>query len=133
MCRDAEIASTKALLSSLKTAVESYLGTNICFASLSLDDVLEQHKVDVAQDALQALSLRQVLPTVQAAKQAVLAQRPDTSPTFDQEPWYILAVDHSLHWFNVGLYTTSEDIVDPVGSTVGGRIFDNGNQHLEIP
>ena len=101
ICRHADVTSTKVLLATLKTAVESYLGTNICFATLSIDDV-EDHELSVVQEALQSVGLRQVLPTIQAAKYVVLAHKPNTLPRSDEEPWIILAVDYSLHWYNVG-------------------------------
>ncbi|KAF2819125.1 hypothetical protein CC86DRAFT_472278 [Ophiobolus disseminans] len=127
-CRDADVVSTKALLATLKTAVESYLGTNICFASLSLDDIGDQHQIDVAQEALQALHLRQVLPTVRGDKPVVVAHKPDASPGLDETPSIILALDYSLHWFNVGLYTSSEGYVDPVDPLVSGRKIDEEHQ-----
>lgn len=114
ICRNADVTSTKALLATLQTAVESYLGTNICFAAFTLDHV-EGHRVDVAQEALQALGLRQVMPTGLTAKNVVYAHRGNTFPRFDQEPWVVLAVDYSFNWFNVGLYTIGEGgIVDPI-------------------
>ncbi|KAH7380169.1 hypothetical protein BKA66DRAFT_560326 [Pyrenochaeta sp. MPI-SDFR-AT-0127] len=128
VCRNSNIGSTLGVMQNLKTAVEAYLGTNICFAALSLD-VVEDHKIDVAQEALQALGLRQVLPTAQAAKSVVLAHRPDTTPKFDEEPWVVLAIDYSTHWYNVGLLTMGEaGIVDPVPDFTSGPKIDEEYQ-----
>jgi hypothetical protein len=120
VCRSTDVTGTKALLSTLKTVVESYLGTNICFASLSHDDVLgynmQGYKADVAQEALQALGLRQVMPSVPVAKSFIRTHMPtEKFPEFDEDPWFVLAVDYSSNWFNVGLYTIEEmGIVIPV-------------------
>ena len=127
ICRHADVVSTKILLTTLMTAVESYLGMNICFARLSLDD-MEERKVSVVQEALQALSLRQVSPTLRNAKLMVYANMPDTLPRFDEEPWVVLVVDYSFHWFNVGLYTIDEGIVDPIEGTVRGPRIGENNQ-----
>lgn len=115
-------------MQTLQTAVEVYLGTNICFAVLSLD-VVEVHRIAVAREALQVLGLRQVLPTVQAVKPVVLAHRPDTAPELDEEPWIILAIDYSPHWYNVGLLTIGEaGIVDLVPDFASGPIIDEERQ-----
>ncbi|KAF2793034.1 hypothetical protein K505DRAFT_350231 [Melanomma pulvis-pyrius CBS 109.77] len=128
ICRNADVNSTKALLETLKTAVESYLGTSICFVVLSFDDV-EGRQVSAAQEALQALGLRQVLPTIRAAKSVVLAHMPNILPGSNREPWVVLAVDYSFHWFNVGLYTLDEiGIVDPIEGTVRGPRIEEDNQ-----
>ncbi|KAF1957719.1 hypothetical protein CC80DRAFT_491094 [Byssothecium circinans] len=128
ICRGTDFTSTKALLATLKSAVESYLGTNICFAGLSLDGV-EEHTRDIAQEALQALGLRQVIPTVQPARYAVHANRPDSEPAYDEDPWVVLAVDYSFHWFDVGVYTIDEiGLVLPVHSTVRGPRIGEENQ-----
>jgi hypothetical protein len=128
ICRDADVTGTVAMLSTLRTAVESYLGTNICFASLSLD-VVNGEKKKTVQNALQTLHLRQVLPTVQSAKLMVMAHKPKDVPAFDQEPLLVLAIDYSSHWFNVGLYTIGEaGVVDPVEETVDGPTIDKDNQ-----
>ena len=127
-CRNADVIHTKTLLATLKFATELYLGTNICYAALSLDDVSE-HKANVAQEALSALGLHQVLPTIQASKSFVLAHRPKAAPTFEEKPWAVLAIDYSVNWFNVGLYTIGEDgIVDPVEGYVGDPRIDEDNQ-----
>jgi hypothetical protein len=119
ICRE-DVTGTKALLSSLKTVVEAYLGTNICFASLSHDDVLgyqmHGYKVEAAEKALQALGLRQVMPSVPVAKSIIRTYMPSENlPEFDEEPWVVLTVEYSEHWFNVGLYTIEEEgIVSPI-------------------
>jgi hypothetical protein len=119
VCRE-DVTGTKALLSSLKTVVEAYLGTNICFASLSHDDVLgyQLHgsKVEVAERTLQALGLRQLMPSVPVATSIIRTYMPSESlPEFDEEPWIVVVVEYSSHWFNVGLYTIEEEgIVSPI-------------------
>ncbi|KAF2272060.1 uncharacterized protein EI97DRAFT_437242 [Westerdykella ornata] len=128
ICRNADVIHTKALLSTLQAATESYLGTNICHAALILDDV-SKHKVNVAHEALAALGLYQVLPTVQASKSFALAHRPKDAPAFDEKPWPVLVIDFSIHWFNIGLYTIGElGIVDPVEGYVRGPTTDEENQ-----
>ncbi|CAI6341998.1 unnamed protein product [Periconia digitata] len=107
MCTNADVIHTKALLASLKAATESYLGTNICYAILSLDDP-STHKAHVAQQALGALGLYQASRIVSTSKQFVVAYSPKTQPAFEEEPWPVLAVDYSAHWFNIGLYTIGE-------------------------
>jgi hypothetical protein len=126
-CRDADVTATKALLAALKNAVESYLGRNICFAALTLDD-LEGNKANVSQEALQALGLRQVLPTIPVAQSAVSAHKPKNFPGFDEEPWIVLAVEYSSHWFKIGLYTIDECFVLPIESFVGSPIIGEDNQ-----
>jgi hypothetical protein len=81
-------------MSTLKTAIESYLGTNICFAALSLDDS-KSYEASVAQETLQALGLRQVLSTVRAAGSVVRTHKPITLPGLDDKPWVVLVVDYS--------------------------------------
>lgn len=128
ICRHPDVTSIKALLATLRTAVESYLGTSVCFAALSLDD-FEGDTVSVAQQALQAIGIRQVLPAIRAAKAEVLAHRPASLPDPEEEPWVVLAVEYSLHWFNVGLYTVDElGIVDPIQRAVGGPKIGEDNQ-----
>ncbi|ORX96835.1 hypothetical protein BCR34DRAFT_578346 [Clohesyomyces aquaticus] len=128
ICRNADVSYTKALLAFLKSATESYLGTNICYAAINLDDV-SKHKASVALEALGALGLHQVLSIIQTSLSFVLAHKPRTAPAFDEEPWPVLAIDYSVHWFAVGLYTIGEDgIVDPVEGYVGGPRIDEEDQ-----
>jgi hypothetical protein len=129
VCHSADVTGTKALLSTLKTEVESYLGTNICFASLIHDDP-GSHAVEVAQDALQALGLDHVMGTVRAATSVIHAHMPsEEPPMFDEEPWVVLALDLSLNWFNVGLYTIEEQgILSFIDGFVGGPEFGKENQ-----
>jgi hypothetical protein len=127
ICRNAGVTATKSLLSALKKSVESYLGTNICFAGITLDNP-EKNNAGVVQEALQALGLRQVLPTVLAAQFVVIAHEPENSPGFDEEPWIVLAVDYSSHWFNVGLYTIDEGLVDPIEGFVQNPTIGENNQ-----
>lgn len=118
-CLDTDVTNVAGVLATLKAAVESYLGTNICFAGLSLD-TLDLNKTDVAEQALRAVHLRQTHVTARAAKSVVHAHRPNEQPRFNgepefnEEPIYVLAVDYSLHWFNLGLFVITEGIVDPV-------------------
>jgi hypothetical protein len=136
ICRE-DVTGTKALMSSLKTVVEAYLGTNICFASLSHDDVLgyqkHSYKLKVAEEALQALGLRQVLPSIPVARSFICAHMPSEKvPAFDEEPWVVLAVEYSSHWFNMGLYTIEEDgKLDPIHGWVEGLRVGEQNQ-LEV-
>ncbi|KAH7081878.1 hypothetical protein BKA63DRAFT_406215 [Paraphoma chrysanthemicola] len=133
ICLDADVANVAAVLATLKATVESYLGTNICFAALSLDS-LDPSKIDIAQQALRAIHLRQTHVTARAAKSAILAHRPDQQPKFvgepeeNEDPLYVLAVDHSLHWFNVGLFVIDEGIVDPVDDFVKSPRIDETGQ-----
>ncbi|KAH8728765.1 hypothetical protein GQ44DRAFT_782581 [Phaeosphaeriaceae sp. PMI808] len=128
VCRNVDIGSTLGVMQTLKTAAEVYLNTNICFAALSLD-VVEEHKIAIAHKTLEALGLRQILPTLQAAKSVVLAHRPDTAPKFDEEPWIVLAIDYSSHWYNVGLLTIGEaGIVDLVPDFTNGPKIDEKHQ-----
>lgn len=116
VCRQPKIESTLGVLHSLKSAVEAYLGTNICFAKLSID-VFEKPKIEIVQEALQALGLREVLPIAKPAKFVTYEYSPymGTPPAYNEEPWIILAIDYSKHWYNIGLMTIEENgIVDPV-------------------
>lgn len=126
-CLSADVATVKTLLASMNSAVESYLGTNICFASVSLD-VADDNKIEVAQEALQAVGLTRMLRTIQSAKHVVIAHRPESRPEPDEE-WIVLAVDFSTRWYNVGLYTIEQlGIVDPVDGFVKGPMIDQDNQ-----
>jgi hypothetical protein len=129
ICHNADVTGTKALLSTLKSEVESYLGTNICFASLVHDDP-GSHADEVAQDALQALGLSQVMGTIRAATSVIHAHMPaEEPPKFDEEPWVVVALDYSSHWFNVGLYTIEEEgILSFVDDFVGGPEVGEENQ-----
>jgi hypothetical protein len=127
-CRNEDALSVLSVMQTLKAAVEAYLGTNICFSALSLD-VYEESRRIVAQDALGTLGLRQVLPTIQAAKGMVLAYRPGAVPKFEEDPWVILAIDHSSHWYNVGLFTIGEaGVVDPIPGFVNSPTIGENNQ-----
>lgn len=112
LCHNKDTQSIQGVLQTLKTATEAYLNTNICFAALALD-VLESPQIAAAQQSLRTLGLHQILPTAPATKPIVLAHRPSTAPRFDQEPWLVLAIDHSANWFNIGVLTLGEaGIVD---------------------
>jgi hypothetical protein len=128
-CRSADLISTKALMSSLKTAVESRLGTNFCFAALSVDDP-SSYQARVAEQALGHLGIRQFLTTGRRAKNVIRTLRPDSAPAFDEEPWVVLAVDYDSHWFNIGLYAIGEEgvIEVPAEDFVHGPRFDVENR-----
>lgn len=114
LCHQADIISTKALLTTLKTAVESYLGTNFCFARIGLAGI-EGDRVGVVKEAIQAIGLRQTLLTISAGKLAVLANMDNAKPVHEDAPYVILAVDNSSYGFYLGLYTMDEDtIVDAI-------------------
>ncbi|KAF2683145.1 hypothetical protein K458DRAFT_405273 [Lentithecium fluviatile CBS 122367] len=96
-----------------------------------LDDVAG--RASVIQEALQALGLRQVLPTIRTAKDVVYAHMPNTVPGFYGEPLVVLAVDCSFHWFNVGLYAIDEiGLVDTIEGTVKGLRTQQDNQLDEL-
>jgi hypothetical protein len=117
-CRNADIVIVKALMSTLTTAVESYIGLNICFSALILEDA-KSYEIKVAQEALQALSLWQVFPTVRAAASVVDTQTLSTFCGLHDEPCVVLVVEHSSYWFNVGLCTIDEiGTVSLIDSTV---------------
>ncbi|KAI8933115.1 hypothetical protein NX059_009758 [Plenodomus lindquistii] len=136
-CRNADITSTLGVMHSLKTAVELYLGTNICYAALSLD-AIEDHKKSAAEEALRAIGLRQVLPTSQVAKTIVAKHLPDyheivngyvlDAPWVLEDPWTVIAIDHSSHWYNIGLFTVEEGISDPIDNFTKGPEIDAERQ-----
>ncbi len=121
LCPHPDVFSVKPLLAALKTAVESYVGTNICFAALSIEES-KDHKARVAQKALRAVGLRQVLGTILLAKSVIYGNLPNELPRFDQESWIVLAVDYSTHWFMAGLYTIDEGLVDPIDGFVDDTV-----------
>ena len=130
VCRQPKIESTLGVLHSLKTAVEAYLGTNICFAKLSID-VFEKPQIEIVQEALQALGLRELLPIAKPAKFVTYEYIPymGTPPAYNEEPWIILAIDYSKHWYNIGLMTIEENgIVDPVPGFFKGPTIDKEQQ-----
>ncbi|KAH4059682.1 hypothetical protein HBI24_124450 [Parastagonospora nodorum] len=108
ICRSPDLISTKALISSLKLSVESHLGTNICFASLVLDDPTSP-QARIAEQALELSGLRQVMPTVRRAKEVLYDLESDQAPAFDEEPWTVLVLEYDAHWYSFGLYTIEED------------------------
>lgn len=127
-CRGDNLEGTKSLLAALKVAVESHLGANICFASLSVDDI-EGTKSVVIQRALHSIGLRQVMPTVLPAKLIAYGSRPSVAPEYDEKPWLVLAVDYSHRWYNVGLYTVGEKgIIDPVDGFIDQPTIDKQDQ-----
>jgi hypothetical protein len=127
-CNHADTTGTKSLLSALRSAAETYLGSNICFASLSLDAV-DERQVAVAEHALRSLGIRQVLPTCHSGMQFMLAHIPKDVPDFDEEPLLVLAADYSLHWFNVGLYIIGEEgVVETIEETIKGPRINEANQ-----
>lgn len=142
ICRHPDVNSVKTLLGTLKRAVESYLGTNFCYAALSFDHERfgkswdeKTYEESVVQEALEALGVSRVLGFPQAAKCEILAREPTEHDDVDApgfvfpEPRYVLAIDYSLHWFNVGMYIIDElGIVDPVEGTVGGPKIEMDNQ-----
>ncbi|PVH93641.1 hypothetical protein DM02DRAFT_732994 [Periconia macrospinosa] len=130
VCRNPKIESTLGVMHSLKAAVEAYLGTNICFAKLSID-VLEEVKIKIVREALQALGLREVLPIAPTAKFVVYEYKPymGTPPAYDEDPWIILTIDYSKHWYNVGLMAIDEvGIADPVPGFFKGPTIDKEHQ-----
>ncbi|KAF1828327.1 hypothetical protein BDW02DRAFT_246732 [Decorospora gaudefroyi] len=127
-CRSADLTSTKALMSSLKTAVESRLGTNFCFAALSVDDP-SSHQSRLAEQALEQIGLRQIMVVGRRAKNVIRVFGPDSAPAYDEEPWLVLAVDYDTHWYNIGLYEIGEGgIVSPIEDFVHGPRFDEENR-----
>jgi len=120
MCHSADVLILKAMLKALNEAVESYLGTNICFTALVLDEI-DGHLAQTAQQALQLLGLRQVLGTTWASRSLVHAHPPSVYNGTDMDLCTVLAIDYSSTWFNIGLYTIEETgLVDPVLGLVNG-------------
>jgi hypothetical protein len=114
VCRSADLVSTKALLSLLKASVESHLGTNICFASLVLDDPSSPH-AKLAEQALSTLGLTQVMATTPRARRVLHSLQPDSAPAYDEEPWTVLVLEYDAHWYSFGLYTIEEDgVTSPI-------------------
>ncbi|KAF2271710.1 uncharacterized protein EI97DRAFT_427737 [Westerdykella ornata] len=135
ICHHPDVNSVKTLLGTLKVAVESYLGTNFCYAALSFDHVQKNYEESVAREALRALGVSPILGVIQAAKCEILSREPRGEPDFDApgyeipEPRTVLAIDYSLHWFNVGMYTFDEGVIlDPVEGTVVGPTIEKDNQ-----
>jgi hypothetical protein len=127
-CRSADITSIKALMSSLKTAVESRLGTNFCFVALSVDDP-SSHQSRLAEQALEQIGLRQIMWTGRRAKNVIRVLGPDSAPMYDEEPWLVLAVDFDTYWYNIGLYEIGEEgLVSFIEGFVHGPRFDVENQ-----
>ncbi|KAF2749249.1 hypothetical protein M011DRAFT_399428 [Sporormia fimetaria CBS 119925] len=126
-CRSPDVVATKTMLANLKQLVESYLGTNICFAAISLDDP-EGEKPSVVEEALEALGLRQVLPTLPRARTVVSSHTPQHSPDLEEEAWNILAIESSSRWSSIGLYSLNEGINDAIEGFVSGPIFGDQNQ-----
>jgi hypothetical protein len=127
-CRSTDLTSTKILMSSLRTAVESRLGTNFCFAALSVDDPLS-HQSRLAEQALEQIGLRQIMPAGRRAKNVIRVFGPDNAPAYNEDPWLVLAMDYDTHWYNIGLYEIGEEgIVSPIEGFVYGPRFDVENQ-----
>jgi hypothetical protein len=127
-CRSVDFISVKTLLSSLETAVETRLGTNFCFAELSVEDPLS-YQSRLAEQALQHIGLRQIMPPGRRAKNVIRVFGPDSAPAYDEEPWPVLAVDYDTHWYNIGLYEIGEEgMVSPIEGFVHGQRFDVKNQ-----
>lgn len=126
-CHNSDVISMKALLATLNSAVEAYLGTNICYAELSMDDA-EGHKKSVAEEALRAIGLRQVHSTRRANPVAAVALTADSISEYDLEERVVLAIDYSSRWFSVGLYTIEEGILEHIEDTMIGPRIDQDNQ-----
>jgi hypothetical protein len=109
-CRSPDFSSTKALLSSLKSAVEPRLGTNFCFAELSVDNP-SSHQSRLAEQMLDHMELRQVIGAGPRAEHVIrrLGPEPDDAPAYDEEPWLVLTVEHGSDWYNVGAYEIGEE------------------------
>lgn len=130
ICRSSDFASTKTLLSSLKAAAESRLGTNFCFAALSVDEP-SSHQSRLAEQVLEQIGLRQIMPTGRRAQNVIRVLGPESAPAYDEEPWLVLAMDYDTHWYNIGLYEIGEDgIVTFVEDSVHGPRF-NAENRLE--
>jgi hypothetical protein len=128
ICRSADLTSTMMLMSFLKAAVEFRLGTNFCFAALSVDEPLS-HQSRLAEQALEQIGLRQIMPAGRRAKNVIRVFGPDSAPAYDEEPWLVLAVDYDTHWYNIGVYEIGEEgIVSPIQGFVHGPRFDVENQ-----
>ncbi|KAJ8118882.1 hypothetical protein OPT61_g211 [Boeremia exigua] len=120
VCQSTNVRILKVMLELLNKAVESYLGTNICFAALVLDEI-DGHMARSAQEALRALGLRRVLGTAWASRSVVRAHPLSIYNGTDMDLHTVLAIDYSSSWFNVGLYTIEEiGLVDPVLGLVDG-------------
>lgn len=118
LCLAPDVTILKTMFRALNTAVESYLGTNICFAAIVLD-FIHDHVANSTQDALQALDLRQVLGRTLAGRSEVRAYALHANEMDESET--ILAVDYSTRWFNIGLYTLEIfELIDPVLGFVDG-------------
>lgn len=120
VCRHPDVLILKTMFAALNAAVESYLGTNICFVALVLDDI-ESKTVQNAQEGLRMLGLRQVLGTTQTGRAEVRAHMSSIRSATDGAAQMVLAVDYSARWFNIGMYTLDENrLVDPVLGFVNG-------------
>lgn len=130
VCRSPKIESTLSVMHSLKTAVEAYLGTNICYAKLTME-ISGQAKKEIAQETLQALGLRELPPATQTVRMVLYEYNSDMrAPPGYEEPLIILAIDHSKHWYYIGLFEIGESgIVDPIeGFSPTGPTIDKEQQ-----
>jgi len=119
-CRHPDVLVLKTMFSALNTAVESYLGTNICFVALVLDDIKSKTERS-AQEGLQMLGLQQVLGTTQTGRAEVRAHMSSIRNATGGVAQVVLAVDYSARWFNTGMYTLDGNrLVDPVLGFVDG-------------
>jgi hypothetical protein len=137
-CRSADLFSIKTLMLSLKTAVESRLETNFCFAALTFDDP-SSHQTRVAQEALRQIGSRQIAGVGRTDQHVIRVLSPDREPNHNEdfpdrapkyyeEPWLVLAIGYDTDWYNIGLHEIEEGVLSFVEGFARGLRFDVENQ-----
>ncbi|KAJ4357602.1 uncharacterized protein N0V89_002178 [Didymosphaeria variabile] len=141
-CLSPAVLAVRPLLSSLKEAVESSYGTNICFASIVLDDVPFGLYQSTAAAALRSIGLVpvEIHPehrALSATSFYVRSQLPLMArlPKLlrDEEPLTVLAVNYEPSSFNTALFQVEDDLVGPVRSTITSpTVIPNANGFTQL-
>ncbi|KAL1612197.1 hypothetical protein SLS60_000421 [Paraconiothyrium brasiliense] len=141
-CLSPAVLAVRPLLSSLKEAVESYYGTNICFASILLDDAPFGLCQSTAGAALRSIGLTpvEIHPDHRAlsatnlyvrSKMPLMAPSPDSLR--DEEPLTVLALNYEPSSFNTALFLVEDELVWPVRSTITSpTVMTNSNSLAQL-
>jgi hypothetical protein len=103
------------MLRTLKSAVEAFLDTDICYSDIVLPDPDTQiYQRDVISKAINTVGLRQSLQILRAGKLAVYANDRDSDSERECPEQVVLAIDFSGYGLNAVLFHDDYGVYDSI-------------------